>query len=115
MQVYRYTGIQVFKCEKFREELIVYFLLLRHGPHRKQRLQHFFVAGGMSLESCYIATTRGYSDTPIDTRPTILLLLRVLPRERCLATKGEIQFTEPLPSNDRRDTHTDTQTGGRNL
>jgi hypothetical protein len=25
---------------------------------------------------------------------------------------GGIQFTEPLPSNDRRDTHTDTQTEG---
>jgi hypothetical protein len=27
--------------------------------------------------------------------------------------KGGIHFTEPLPSNDRRDTHTDTQTDDR--
>jgi hypothetical protein len=25
--------------KKFWEELIVYFILIRHGPHRKQRLQ----------------------------------------------------------------------------
>jgi hypothetical protein len=29
--------------------------------------------------------------------------------------KGGIHFTEPLPSNDRRDIHTDTQTDGRDL
>jgi hypothetical protein len=44
----------------------------------------------------------------------ILLLLLVfvaagtcLP-SRCLAMKVDKHFTEPLPSNDRRDTHTDT-------
>jgi hypothetical protein len=54
-------------------------------------------------------------------RPTILLLLRVftaagtcLP-SRCLAMKGWIHFTLPLPSKDNRDTHIDTQTGGRDL
>jgi hypothetical protein len=34
---------------------------------------------------------------------------------RCLAMKGGIHFTKPLPNNNRRDTHTDTQTDGRNL
>jgi hypothetical protein len=29
--------------------------------------------------------------------------------------KGGIHFTEPLPRNDRRDTHTDTQIDGRDL
>jgi hypothetical protein len=55
------------------------------------------------------------------TRPTILLLLHVfvasgicLPR-RFLETKGRIQFTELLSSNDMKDTHTDTQTDGRDL
>jgi hypothetical protein len=55
------------------------------------------------------------------TRPTILLTLRVfvpagtyLP-SRCLAMKGGIHLTEPLPSNDRTDTHTETQTDGRDL
>jgi hypothetical protein len=28
--------------KKFWEELIVYFPLIRHGPHRKQRVQQFF-------------------------------------------------------------------------
>jgi hypothetical protein len=32
-----------------------------------------------------------------------------------LATKGGLQFTEQLPSNGRRDTHTDTKTDGRDL
>jgi hypothetical protein len=27
--------------KKFREELIAYFSLTRHGPHRKRRVQHF--------------------------------------------------------------------------
>jgi hypothetical protein len=55
------------------------------------------------------------------TRPTTLLLLRVyvatgtFSPSRCLAMKGGIQFTESFPSNDRRDTHTDTQTDGRDL
>jgi hypothetical protein len=30
--------------KKFWEELIAYFPLIRHGPHRKQRLQQIFVA-----------------------------------------------------------------------
>jgi hypothetical protein len=28
--------------KKFWEELFVYFPLIRHGPHRKRRVQHFF-------------------------------------------------------------------------
>jgi hypothetical protein len=43
-----------------------------------------------------------------------------LPRERvkeirCVAMKGGIHVTEQLPSNDRTDTYTDTQTDGRDL
>jgi hypothetical protein len=34
---------------------------------------------------------------------------------RCLAMEGGINFTETLPSNDRRDKHTDAQTDGRDL
>jgi hypothetical protein len=30
------------KRGKFWEELIAYFRLIRHGPHRKQRVQQFF-------------------------------------------------------------------------
>jgi hypothetical protein len=52
-------------------------------------------------------------------RQTILLLVHVfiakgtcLPRS-CLAIKEGVQFTKALPSNDRKDTYTDTQTDGR--
>jgi hypothetical protein len=77
--------IETNNYKKFWEELIAYFPLIRHGPHRKRRLQQFFVAAGKSLPS------------------------------RCLATKGGIHFTEPLPNNGGRDTHTDTQIDGRDL
>jgi hypothetical protein len=30
------------KHEKFWEELIAYFPSIRHGPHRKRRVQQFF-------------------------------------------------------------------------
>jgi hypothetical protein len=55
------------------------------------------------------------------TRLAIMLLLLLFVgaetclRSRCLATKGGLYFTEPLPSNDRRDTHTDTQNDRRGL
>jgi hypothetical protein len=57
------------------------------------------------------------------TRPTILLLalLHVLVATgTCLASrrpaiKGGLHFAEPLPVNNRRDTHTDTRTDGRDL
>jgi hypothetical protein len=47
------------------------------------------------------------------TRPRILLLLSVFVAAG--TTIDGIQFIEPLPSNDRRDAHTDTQTDGRDL
>jgi sulfite exporter TauE/SafE len=34
-------------------------------------------------------------------------------QSHCLGMKGGLHFSEPLPSNDRWDTHTDTQTDGR--
>jgi hypothetical protein len=55
------------------------------------------------------------------TLRTIFLLLRVSVaagtylKDRCLSMKGGIYFTEPLSSNDGRDSHTDTQTDGRDL
>jgi hypothetical protein len=107
------------KNEKFWEELIAYFPLIRHGSHRKRRLQQFFVAAGTSLPSWYLITKGRCTD--IHTRPTILLLLRVCVAAGtclsscCLAMKCGIHFTEPLPSNGRRDTHTDTRTDGSDL
>jgi hypothetical protein len=56
-----------------------------------------------------------------DTSPTVLLLLRVFfaagrcLQSRLLETKGGIHVTKPLPSNNRRDKHGDTQTNGRDL
>jgi hypothetical protein len=43
--------------KKFWEELLSYIPLLRHEPHRKRRLQQFFVGVGTSLPGCL--TTKG--------------------------------------------------------
>jgi hypothetical protein len=40
--------------------------------------------------------------------------INVIP-SRCLAETGGINFTELVPRDDRRDTHTDTPTDGRDL
>jgi hypothetical protein len=53
--------------KKCWEELIDYFLLIRHGPHSKRRLQHFFVAAGTCLPSYYLATRRRYTDAHTDS------------------------------------------------
>jgi hypothetical protein len=53
---------------KFWEELIAFITLIRHGPHRKRRLQQFFLATGRSLPSSSLATIGGYTDKPTDTR-----------------------------------------------
>jgi hypothetical protein len=106
--------------KKFWEELITYFPLIRHGPQRKRRLQQFFVVSRTSLPSCYLATI-GDTQTNRHTPSIILLLLRVFIATgtcsliRLLEMKQGIQFTEPLLTNDRRDTNTDTQTDGRDL
>jgi hypothetical protein len=104
-------AIKLFKKNKFREELIGYFPLI-YGPHRKPFHQQFFVAAGTSLLSCYLATIGEYTDGrtgPIenDESSNSSIAAYIL----CL---GKV-FTEPLPSNDRRGTHTDTQTDGRDL
>jgi hypothetical protein len=74
--------------KKFWGELIAYFSLIPQGPHRKRRVQQFyrlFFAAGTCLPG------------------------------RFLAPNGGIHLTEPLPSNDKRATHKDTQTDGRDL
>jgi hypothetical protein len=119
--------------KKLWEELISYFPLKRHEPHRKWCLQQFFVAAGTSLQSCYEARigdinrqthTLSFDKTRITekiTCPTILLLLRVFVAvgtcvlSRFLAPNGWIHLTEPLSCSDRKDTHTDTQTDGRDF
>jgi hypothetical protein len=53
-------------------------------------------------------------------RSTVLLLRIVIAAgtclpSRCLIQNGRIHLIDPLPCNDVRDAHTDTQTGGRDL
>jgi hypothetical protein len=54
-------------CTNCEHVLIAYVPLIWHGPHRERCLQQFFVAGGISLPNCYLATVRGYTDTFIDS------------------------------------------------
>jgi hypothetical protein len=78
------------------EVLVAYFPLIRHEPHRKRRLQQFFVAAGMSLPSSFLATIERYIDpqTHVSSNSSTVTCIR------CLGTA----FAEPLPSNERRDT-----------
>jgi hypothetical protein len=43
------------------------FLLIRHGPHRKRRLQQFLVAVGRDLGIRCLAIIRGHTDRTIDS------------------------------------------------
>jgi hypothetical protein len=56
----------------------------------------------------------------INCNPTVLLMcvfvaVGMCLLNRCLAVKGGIHFIEPLSINDKRDSHTDTQTDWRDL
>jgi hypothetical protein len=66
------------------------FPLMRHRPHRKRRVQRFIYCCLYSF--CWTCL-----------------------HSRCLATKVVMHFTEPLLRNERRNRHTDTQSGGRDL
>jgi hypothetical protein len=92
---------------KFWAELIAYFLLTRHGPHIKRRLQQLFVAGETFLPSCHLATIGGYIDSQTRASNNPSIVVRILCR-------GNV-FTELLSSNERRVTHTDTESDGRDL
>jgi hypothetical protein len=48
--------------KKLWEELIAYFILRRHGPHAKRRLQQCFLAAGTSLLNIYLARIGGHAD-----------------------------------------------------
>jgi hypothetical protein len=93
--------------KKFCEELIAYFTLVRHGLHRKRRLQQLFLAAGTSLPSYYLSATE--IDKPTDARVKTFFCSCVYIRSYGSA------FLKPLPSNDRKDTHTDTETDGRDI
>jgi hypothetical protein len=107
--VFRFVTVDlsILKNKKFWEQLIAYFPLILHGPHRKRRLQQIFVAPGKSLLRCYLVTIRGYTDRPTDTRVQKFFYCR-----GCIRCRGNV-LTEPLPGNDRRHIHTDSQTDGR--
>jgi hypothetical protein len=88
--------------KKLWEELISYFPLIRHEPHRKRREQ-FLVAAGKCLPSRCLATIGGYTDRPTDSP-----LIRHGPHRKrcvqqffyccmCIRCRGNV-FTEPLPS-----------------
>jgi hypothetical protein len=64
--VYILNWMRIKEKEISWEEVIAYFPLIRHEPHRKS-LQQFFVAAGTSLSSCYLSNDRGYTDRPTDT------------------------------------------------
>jgi hypothetical protein len=76
------------ESEAINEEIIAYFSLMLHGPHRK-RLQHFFVAAKTSLPR-YLATI---GDTQTRVQQFYFVCFRaavtLLPIH-CLATKGGI-------------------------
>jgi hypothetical protein len=95
-------------CQAGKQELIAYFPLIRHGPHRKRRFQQFFVAASTSLQSCYLAMM-GDTQTGPQTHASTIYSTAA-----CIHWRGNV-FTEPLPGNNRKDTHTDTQTDGRDL
>jgi hypothetical protein len=95
------------------------FSFMRHGLHRKRRLRQFFVAAGTLLRSYHLATIGGYTEKHTDS-PLIIhgphRKWRSQQFFHCcshLAKKGDKQFTEPLPSNDKTDTqkHTDWWVG----
>jgi hypothetical protein len=78
-----------------------------------------FIAAGMFLPSCYLATIGGHTERPI-VSPSI----RHRPHRKsriqqffycCVYSFRRHVFTDPLPSKDRGDTHWDTQTNGRDL
>jgi hypothetical protein len=98
--------------KKFWEELIAQFPLIQHGSHRNGRVQQFFFSEGKCLSSRCLATIRGGTQT----EPYTLLWYNLDRIENdvsnnsstvvCILCSGNV-FTEPLPSNDMRATHTD--------
>jgi hypothetical protein len=73
---------------------IAYVSLIRHGPHIKRRLQ-LFLAAGMYLPCCYLATIGEYTDTSVQQFSTVARVFvaaeTCLP-SICLATIGEIHI-----------------------
>jgi hypothetical protein len=84
------------------EELIAYFHLVRHEPHRKRRFQQLFVAAGTSLPSCYLATI-GDTETHESNNTFIVACIHCRGNvfmEQIPSVKGGIYSAETLSSND---------------
>jgi hypothetical protein len=98
--------------QKFCEELLVYFPLIRHESHRKRRVQQLFYCCGKIFIEPLPSNDRGmHKRTHRHKRPTYIQFLRVFIAvgtcllSRCLGMKRGICSTEPLRSNERRDTY----------
>jgi hypothetical protein len=88
----------------FWEEPVTNFHSIRHGSLRKRLLQKFVVAAETSLSRRCLVTIWGYIDPQIHASNNSFIV-------SCIYCRGSV-FTEPLPSNDRRDTHTDINMEG---
>jgi hypothetical protein len=84
--------------KKVLEELMIYFPLIRYGPHRKQRLYKIFVITGTSLSSRCLYPIPG-TQTHAFSNSSIFA---------CIRCRGKA-FTEPFPINGREE-HIQTQT-----
>jgi hypothetical protein len=89
----------------FWEELIAYFPLILHGPHRKRHLQQFIVVAGTRLQNRCLATINGYTERPTDsplTRHGPHIKRHVQQFFYCCVIRCRgYAFTEPTPSNDK--------------
>jgi hypothetical protein len=72
------SNIKSEQTNNFWDELIAYFSLIHHGPHRKQCLQQFFLAARTSLPICYpetvVVTESPLSNESMRHTPVVLLL-----------------------------------------
>jgi hypothetical protein len=92
------------------------FPLIRYGQHRKWGLQKFFIAMGMSLPSCHLATREEYIE-PQTYKPNNYSIAVGI---RCCMNVFHMLFAQHkmdgyAACNDRRNTHTNTQNDGRDL
>jgi hypothetical protein len=100
------------KNKKSWEKLIPYFPLIWHGPYRKRRPQQFFVAAGKCLPNRCLETIGVYIVRPTNNiENDASNIASIVACIRCSANV----FTEPLPSNDRGNIRTDTETDERGL
>jgi hypothetical protein len=91
---------------KLWEELITYFPFILHVPHRKRFLKQYFIAAGISPNNDRVIHRNRHVSHNSCSVASIFFTTGTCLSGLCLAMKGGIYFTEPLPSNGRRHTHT---------